>query len=191
LLRNTGFLVIILASALIQGSHVAYYAFSAISWQAQGLGGLTIAGLWTLGVVAEIVVFATSPRYTLAPSTLVVIGALSAVFRWCITAQQPTVWLLAAVQLSHGLSFGLTQVGTMELMVRHVPVRVMARAQGHYSACSGIISSCASISSGALYAGFGEGVYYLMAIMAGSGALLMWFSRGRFADQPQSAASGG
>ena len=38
--------------------------------------GTDIAGLWVLGVLAEIVVFALSPRFTLAPATLVVIGAL-------------------------------------------------------------------------------------------------------------------
>ncbi len=31
------------------------------------LGGLTIAGLWALGVVAEIIVFAISPRLSLHP----------------------------------------------------------------------------------------------------------------------------
>ena len=191
LLRNPAFILIIATSALVQGSHAAYYIFSAINWQAHGLDGLTIAGLWALGVVGEIVVFATSPRYTLAPSTLVVIGALSAVARWCITAQEPAVLLLAVVQLGHGLSFGLTQVGTMELLVRHVPVHMMARGQGYYTACSGIISSCASILSGAIYARYGQGVYYLMAVMAGSGALLMWLARHRLAHHPQSAASGG
>ena len=65
LLRDYGFLAIIVASALIQGSHAAYYTFASISWQAAGLGGLTIAGLWVLGVLAEIVVFALSPRFTL------------------------------------------------------------------------------------------------------------------------------
>ena len=59
---------------MIQGSHAAYYAFASITWQASGLGGLTIAGLWVLGVLAEIVVFALSPRFTLAPALLVVIG---------------------------------------------------------------------------------------------------------------------
>jgi PPP family 3-phenylpropionic acid transporter len=196
LLRNTAFLLIIAASALVQGSHAAYYIFSAINWQAHGLDGLTIAGLWALGVIAEIIVFATSPRYTLAPSTLVVIGALSAVARWCVTAQDPQVALLAVVQLGHGLSFGLTQVGTMELLVRHVPAHMMARGQGYYTACSGIVSSCASVLCGAIYARYGQGVYYLMAMMAGSGALLMWLARHRLAlqplaHQPHSAASGG
>jgi MFS transporter, PPP family, 3-phenylpropionic acid transporter len=37
LLRDPGFLAIILASALIQGSHAAYYAFGSITWQASGL----------------------------------------------------------------------------------------------------------------------------------------------------------
>ena len=74
MLRDPGFLAIIVAAALIQGSHAAYYAFASIAWQASGLGGLTIAGLWVLGVLAEIVVFALSPRFTLAPALLVVIG---------------------------------------------------------------------------------------------------------------------
>ena len=49
LLRDPGFLAIIAASALIQGSHAAYYVFASIAWQQSGLGGLTIAGLWSLG----------------------------------------------------------------------------------------------------------------------------------------------
>ena len=115
LLRDRGFLAIIVASALTQGSHAAYYTFASIAWQAAGLGGLTIAGLWVLGVLAEIVVFALSPRFTLPPSLLVVIGALSAVVRWLITAQEPPIAMLAVVQLAHGLTYGLTQVGTMGL----------------------------------------------------------------------------
>src|SRR6478752_2572967 len=90
LLRDRGFLAIIIVSALTQGSHAAYYTFASISWQAAGLGGLTIAGLWVLGVLAEIAVFALSPRFTLQPSVLVVIGGLSAVARWSITAQEPS-----------------------------------------------------------------------------------------------------
>jgi MFS transporter, PPP family, 3-phenylpropionic acid transporter len=191
LLRDPGFVAIIVASALIQGSHAAYYTFASITWQVSGLGGLTIAGLWALGVLAEIVVFALSPRFTLPSAVLVVIGALSAVARWLITAQEPSVAVLAVVQLAHGLSYGLTQVGTMGLLVRHVPGHVMARGQGYLAACGGIVASSASILSGAIYAQHGQGVYYVMAAMALSGAVVMWLARHRLADHPQSAASGG
>jgi PPP family 3-phenylpropionic acid transporter len=193
LLREPGFLAIIVAAALIQGSHAAYYTFASITWQGAGLGGLTIAELWVLGVLAEIVVFALSPRFTLQPSVLVVIGGLSAVVRWLITAQEPSVAVLSVVQLAHGLTYGLTQVGTMGLLVRHVPAHVMARGQGYYAACSGIVTSSASILSGAIYARHGQGVYYVMAAMALSGAVAMWLARHRlaFSDHPQSAASGG
>jgi MFS transporter, PPP family, 3-phenylpropionic acid transporter len=192
LLRQGSFLAIIVSAALIQGSHAAYYTFASINWQAHGLDGLTIAGLWVLGVLAEIVVFALSPRFALAPSVLVIIGGLSAVLRWLITAQEPQLALLAVVQLAHGLTYGLTQVGTMGLLIRHVPVHVIARGQGYFAACSGIVSSSASILSGPIYASYGQGVYYVMAAMAASGAILMWLARYQFNDRhPHSAASGG
>jgi PPP family 3-phenylpropionic acid transporter len=191
LLRDPGFLAIIVGAALIQGSHAAYYTFASITWQGTGLGGMTIAGLWVLGVLAEIVVFALSPRFTLQPWALVVTGGLSAVARWMITAQEPSVAVLSVVQLAHGLTYGLTQVGTMGLLVRHVPVNAMARGQGYYAACSGIITSSASILSGLVYARHGQGVYYVMAAMALSGAAVMWLARRRLADHPHSAGSGG
>jgi MFS transporter, PPP family, 3-phenylpropionic acid transporter len=197
LLRDPGFLAVILAAALIQGSHAAYYTFASITWQASGLGGLTIACLWTLGVLAEIVVFALSPRFSLSPAVLMVIGALSAVARWLITAQQPSVAVLSVVQLTHGLTYGLTQVGTMGLLVRQVPGYMMARGQGYLAACSGMVSGSTYILSGVVYARYGQGVYYVMVAMALLGAVLIWLARHRLADHhlpddhPQSADSGG
>ena len=191
LLRDPGFLCIIISSALIQASHAAYYTFSAIEWKAQGLSGLTIAWLWTMGVLAEIVVFALSPRFTVAPSSLVIIGAVAAVLRWTLTATEPHALGLAAVQISHGFTFGLTLVGTMGLLVREVPAHATARGQGYYAAASGIVGSAASVLSGPVYAQYGPGVYFVMAGMAGLGGLLMWTARHRLAGQPHSAASGG
>ncbi|HAR13453.1 MAG TPA: MFS transporter, partial [Bradyrhizobium sp.] len=178
-------------SALIQGSHGAYYIFASIAWQQAGFSGLTIAVLWVLGVIAEIVLFAASPRFTLPSAVLVMIAAASAVARWAITAQDPPLAVLAVVQLGHGLSFGLTQVGIMGLMVHHVPVHVMARAQGYLTACGGIVASTTAIVSGMVYARFGLGVYDMMAAMAATGGLVMWLARKRLIHHPQSAASGG
>jgi PPP family 3-phenylpropionic acid transporter len=187
LLAHPSFLCTIGASALIQASHAAYYTFSAIEWKAQGLSGLTIAWLWTMGVLAEIVVFALSPRFMLSPASLVMIGAAAAVLRWSLTAQEPHALGLAAVQISHGLTFGLTLVGTMGLLVRQVPAHLTARGQGYYAAASGVVGSAASALSGPVYAAYGPGVYYVMAVMAGAGGVLMWFARVRLSPQPHKA----
>ena len=191
LLRDKGFVAIILSSALIQASHSAYYVFASIVWQQAGYAGLTIAGLWTVGVLAEIVLFALSPRFSLPPAILVVIAAVSAVVRWIVTAQDPPIAILASVQLMHGLTFGLTQVGTMGLMVHRVPTHIMARGQGYLAACSGIVTSITSVLSGVIFARYGQGVYYVMALMAGSGAVVMWLARNRLSNHPHSTASGG
>jgi MFS transporter, PPP family, 3-phenylpropionic acid transporter len=191
LLRKKGFLAIIIASALIQSSHSAYYVMASIAWQHEGYGGLAVAGLWTLGVLAEIVVFALSPRLALPAANLVVIAAFCAVIRWVVTALAPPLPILALVQLMHGLTFALTQVGTMGLMLHHVPGHVMARGQGYLAACSGIVAVIAYLLAGAIFDRYGQNVYYVMAVIAASGGLVMLLARHRLSDQPQSAASGG
>jgi PPP family 3-phenylpropionic acid transporter len=191
LLRDAGFWAVIVSAALIQGSHVAYYTFSAINWQLHGLNGLTIAGLWTLGVIAEIVVFALSPRISLHPSTMMAIGGVTAGVRWIVTANEPPLALLAIAQLGHGFSFGMTILGTMNLLVQRVPSHQIARGQGYYAACNGLLGAATSIASGAIYARIGDGLYYVMAAMAGAGAILIWSARHRLKAQPHSEASGG
>ncbi|MHC2537605.1 MFS transporter [Bradyrhizobium diazoefficiens] len=191
LLHDAGFWAVIASAALIQSSHIAFYTFSAITWQLHGHGGLTIAGLWTLGVIAEIVVFALSPRFSLHPSSLMAIGGLSAVVRWIVTASEPSLALLAIVQLGHGLSFGMTMVGTMNLLVQRVPSHQIARGQGYYAACNGLLGATTSIASGAIYARIGDGLYYVMAAMAAAGALVIWSARHRLKAHPHSEGEGG
>ncbi len=191
LLRDKGFLAIIVTSALIQSSHSAYYVVASIAWQQEGYSGLTIAGLWTLGVLAEIVLFAASPRFTLPPAMLVIIAACCAVVRWVITAQAPPIAILAPVQMLHAITFGLTQVGIMNLMVQQVPAHIAARGQGFLAACSGIVTGSVYILTGAVFARYGQNVYYVMAAIAACGGLVMWSARHRLMRQPQSAASGG
>jgi PPP family 3-phenylpropionic acid transporter len=194
LLRDPGFLAIIVASALIQGSHAAYYTFASIAWQREGIDGLSIAMLWALGVLAEIVVFALASRIKLAPSTQVVLAAACGVVRWVITAGSPPLAVLAAVQTLHGLTFGLTMVATMRLLVQHVPSQVMASAQGYLAAATGLVMGGTSIVSGALFAWLGQGIYGVMAGMALTGGVVIWLGRHRAGQPmgyPQSDASGG
>ncbi len=47
---------------LLQGAHAAYYGFSAIYWQEAGYSASAVGYLWSLGVVAEVVIFALSKK---------------------------------------------------------------------------------------------------------------------------------
>jgi MFS transporter, PPP family, 3-phenylpropionic acid transporter len=190
LLRDPGFLAIILASALIQGSHAAYYIFASIVWKQAGFRGLTIAGLWSLGVLAEIVVFALSPRFTLSPALLVVIAAQR---RCALVDHGAGASGGGACHCSTGARAELwTDPGRYHGPAgAHRAVPCHGEGQGYLTACSGIVASGASIVSGAVFARYGPGVYCLMVAMALSGAVVMWLARHRLADQPHSAASGG
>ena len=99
--------------------------------------------------------------------------------------------MLAVVQLAHGLTFGLTMVGTMGLMVRHVPIHVMARGQGYLAACTGIVTGdridlvrhdLRPLRAGRVLRDGGDGAV---------GGLVMWLARHRLSHHPHSAASGG
>lgn len=184
LLRRPAFVALIAAVALIQGSHVAYYVFASILWKSQGLGGLTTAVLWALGVIAEIVLFALSPRLALSPLALILIGALAGVVRWSVTALGPPLPVLVMVQLLHGLTYGATLLGAMALLARHVPGHVMASAQGYLAAATGLVSSMATILSGQVYAQAGERVYLIMAAMALAGGAIILAARRPLAARP-------
>ncbi|WP_266096928.1 MFS transporter [Klebsiella variicola] len=47
---------------MLQGAHAAYYGFSAIYWQQAGYSASAVGYLWSLGVVAEVVIFALSKK---------------------------------------------------------------------------------------------------------------------------------
>jgi PPP family 3-phenylpropionic acid transporter len=111
--------------------------------------------------------------------------------RWAVTAQDPPLAVLAIVQLAHALSFGLTQVGIMGLMLHRVPAHAMARGQGYLAACGGIVAGLTSIASGTIYGTLGQGIYYVMALMAALGGLVVWLARKRLSHQPHKSASGG
>ena len=177
LLRQQGFVAILVAAALIQGSHAAYYSFSSIAWQAEGFGSTTISVLWSLCVVAEIVLFAWSPRLRLASSTLIIFGGVGAAVRWAVTGLEPSFAVLVVVQLLHALSFGATHLGTMGLLAHRVPSHSLATAQGTLTASIGIVSATATILCGRLYNDYGQSIYFGTAAMAASGALVMLVMR--------------
>ncbi len=177
LLRDPAFIAVLAAASLIQASHAVYYGFSALQWSAAGLDGTSIAALWALGVIAEIVLFAVSARLPplFQPTVLLLIGALGAALRWTAMALDPPALALPFLQLLHALSFGATHLGALTYLARRAPPGQGATAQGYLAIALGLAMAGAMGISGLLYAAFGSLAYAAMALAAvagGVGALI-------------------
>jgi len=171
LLRDGSFLAMLVAASLIQASHAVYYGFSALAWRGQGLDGASIAALWALGVIAEIVLFALQARLPpwATPTALLLIGALGGALRWTAMAFDPAAATLPALQLLHAASFGASHLGVLSFIARRAPPGQIATAQGYYAILAGMAMAAAAALSGELYGRFGAAAYAAMALMAVAG----------------------
>jgi PPP family 3-phenylpropionic acid transporter len=185
LLRNPVFLAVIVAASLVQASHALLYGFSAIAWQARGIGDTSIGALSALAVIAEIVMFwisRTLPASVMRPTVLLMVGAAGAVLRWAAMAFEPPALMLPFVQCLHALSFAAVHLGALGFLNRAAPPGRAAIAQGYYAIITGIVMSAMTASSGLLYGALGERGYAAMALVAAIGGALAVFAHRRWSE---------
>ncbi len=175
--RDPALLAVIAAASILQASHAVYYGFSTIEWSAAGFDGTTIAGLWTLGVLSEIALFAVSPRLSLGPTSMLAIGAAGGAIRWTAMAFGPPPALLPMLQCLHALSFGATHLGMLGFLVRATPAGLGATVQGYCAIAQGLVMALAMSLSGFLYADYGRRAYAAMAALSLCGGGLAWAAR--------------
>jgi MFS transporter, PPP family, 3-phenylpropionic acid transporter len=165
--REPSFRWLLPLSALIQGSHALYYGFSTIHWTAAGLSPGVVGLLWAEGVVAEVLLFLWGGKLAarLGPAGLAALAAGAGVVRWGVTAE--TTWLpaLAAVQLLHALTFGAQHLGAMRVLATLPPGQAATAQTLHSSLGTGLAMGVLTLLSGPLYAGFGGGGFWAMAVL--------------------------
>ena len=176
-LARTDLLLIMAASGLIQAAHAVYYAFSAIHWQALGLPETSFGVLWSIGVIAAVVLFAyAGPALKrIGALNMIAIGAVGSLVRWGAMASDPSFGLLVVLQLLHGLTFGATHLGVVHAIQERVRPDQAASAQSLHSALSsGIMMGGAMALAGSLYGPLGGLSYLVMVVLAaGGGALVL------------------
>jgi len=175
------------ASALVQGAHGFYYAFSAVAWNAAGIPAQAVGMLWACGVGAEIVFFVFVAKYftRFSPAWLLVIGAGASILRWGALALAPPLVVLFPLQILHALTFGASYLGFLRYAADHAPERYGATAQAVNSALSGgLVLAGATYASGFAYAAYGPGGFAVMAVPAALGlaCATVLASRGRNAS---------
>ena len=103
LLRIRTFRWVVVAAALVLGSHAMQDGFAVIRWSAAGIGPGTASVLWSEAVAAEVLVFFfAGPALLgrLGPGGAVVLAALAGVLRWAVMAAS------AALTLASGALYG-------------------------------------------------------------------------------------
>jgi PPP family 3-phenylpropionic acid transporter len=170
LFRLQPFRLAVASTALIQGSHAAYYGFAAIYWRSQGIGDGMIGLLFAEGIIAEIALFLRGRRLVerLGPAGLTACAGVAAVVRWTGMALAPPLPVLAVLQLLHAATFAMQHLAAMMLLSRNVPPERAATAQSLHSALGqGVPNGLMVLLTGLLYARIGGYAFLAMAVFPG------------------------
>lgn len=172
LLGHRPFRAVVLASALIQGAHAAYYGFAPLFWRSQGFSDGLIGLLIAEGIIAEVALFAWGRGLVerLGPPGLTACAAAASLLRWGVTAAAPPLPVLAGVQLLHAATFAMQHLSAMLVLSRTVPPERAATAQALHAALGmGAPTGVMMLVSGWVYARWGGAVFLLMAGLGGLG----------------------
>jgi PPP family 3-phenylpropionic acid transporter len=178
LLRIPAFRSVVLASALILGSHAMHDGFAMIRWSAAGISPAVASVLWSEAVAAEVVVFfLVGPALVarLTPAGAIALAALAGMARWAVMAWTSDVTALAIVQPLHGITFALLHLACMRLIARVVPPGLEGTAQAIYGTVGiGAATALLTALSGALYARLGAQGFWVMGALCAAALPLAW-----------------
>lgn len=172
------FLLTLAGAALLHGSHMMQMGFGALVWAKAGLPGWIIGILWAVAPTAEIVamVFFERINKRFAARHLILIGCLCGVIRWWGFALEPNAWVLVGLQTLHMGTVGLTFLGITNFIANWTSEDIAAEAQSFFVVLRQVVTVVALVGFGFLASAFGAGAFYVAAIMAALGAVLVLIS---------------
>jgi len=179
-LRRAEVLALFGAGMCMAVAHGAMYAFYSIYLEAAGYSKSVIGALWTLGVLAEVVVFLRLPqlmrRFSLR-GLLIASFACAAVRFFAIGWGVEWIALLAAAQLLHAATFGAYHAASIAAVHRLFPGRFAGRGQALFSSLSyGLGGAIGTLLAGWTWAALGPSSSFAVSALFGAlgAALVAW-----------------
>lgn len=176
-LRHPGILSVLVGSALISASHGFNNSFSVMHWTNVGISTGTASILWSVGVVAEVLLmwsFKSVAKQFSARKCLLVASAVCAA-RWFLAGTDPSLMQLFLLQALHAITFGVTFLATVNFIAKRVHEDHAAQAQSVYATLMTSFMALALWLSGVLYGQFAGQSYWAMSILALlGGACVAW-----------------
>ncbi|MBI1906643.1 MAG: MFS transporter [Rhodocyclales bacterium] len=178
------------ACFFMSAAHGALYVFYSIHLVDNGYGKSVVGWMWTLGVLAEVVVFLWMPRLSGRWSlrTILLVAFVAAVLRFVLIGWGVgSVAVLLFAQLLHGATFGAFHSAAITLINQWFAGRLQAQGQALYGSLSfGAGGMLGGLLSGFTWEGLGPQWTYTM----GSGFALtglVWLFRGWKAEGASTA----
>ncbi|MGK6314959.1 MFS transporter [Neorhizobium sp. DT-125] len=189
-LRRIDLHVLMIGASVIQASHGMFYTFGAIHWQQVGFSSGSIGILWSMAVIAEIMVFFAAGWIArrVPPWTLMRIGCAVAVLRWTLFPMPLGFWGYLALQLTHAFTFAFVHIGLQHRLVESVREDQESSMQGAYVFYNGVFLALSTFLSGLIYREFGPASYVAMSVVALVGLAIIALAARL---QPQRLGAGG
>jgi len=158
---------ILISCFLMQLSHGPFYAFFAIYLSENSYNTNLIGIIWSLGVIAEILIFmkisSWIPKYGL--QNLFIISFIFAIARWLlISFFADNIILVVIATLFHAITYGMYHAVSISLIHEYFTGELQGRGQALYSSVSfGLGGSIGSFYSGYLWESAGGSTVFLYA----------------------------
>jgi len=179
-LRRPTVVALLAACFCMVVAHGALYTFYSIHLAHAGYSKTVIGALWTLGVLAEIVVFLALPRLLrrfslqrMLLASFVAAGLRFVVIGWAVDS----IVLLSAAQLLHAATFGVYHAASVAIVHREFAGVHQARGQALYSSISyGLGGTAGTLLAGWSWSALGPGWTFTISSLAGllGAALVAW-----------------
>lgn len=166
-----------LTSFLLQCSHGAYYTYFSLYLAQLGYGETAIGALWSLGVLAEVVLFIYMHRWLAlsSPRAIMLCALTLTLLRWLLIAGfADSFSVLVFAQLLHALSFGAMHAVSIRFVHQMFVPEHQGRAQALYSS----VGFGAGGAAGALFSGwlfmYAQNYAAAFLLCAGFALLAVW-----------------
>ncbi|WP_028468948.1 MFS transporter [Neptunomonas japonica] len=152
---------------LIQFSHGPYYTFFSLMMQKLEYTRTEIGMLWSLGVVAEILVFVVMHTLIIRVGLrfIMLVSLVLCVVRWVLLAFWPeNIFMVIIAQLLHAATFGSLHAVGISLVHYYFPGTMQGRGQALFSSIGfGLGGTAGAVVAGLLWDSYGSAVTFSVA----------------------------
>ncbi|WP_111885489.1 MFS transporter [Acinetobacter sp. CFCC 11171] len=168
-------------------SHAPFYSFYSNYLMQADFSTSQIGFLWSVGVIAEIIMFAYANvffnRYSWRNLVLICLGLTG--MRWLIVGLYPTVFITQfAAQTIHAFSFGLFHLIAMRIIFQNFTASQQGRGQALYSTMWGLGVASGSILAGRYWDMLSGPVIFMIAGLAVIPAMFLVVSLPKTIQKP-------